>query len=207
MTAEPLPERRTPLLGHWSVGSAETAQLRAVPWRTLVELRITPGRKTWDADIRSAESALGLGLPLAGRNCGEREQLAVWLGPGWWLLDAPEPEGPCPRRLEAELVQRLREVGRWVSAVEVSAGYVVLELTGPCATSVLAHGCSIDLHPRVFGPGRSARTTLAKAEIVLAQFEGATTSNGPAYRIWVRSSFSRYLAAWLVDAAKEYLVT
>lgn len=52
-----------------------------------------------------------------------------------------------------------------MSAVDVSAGFAVLELTGPMAPAVLAHGCAIDLHPRVLGPGRAARTMLAKAQV------------------------------------------
>jgi sarcosine oxidase subunit gamma len=31
--------------------------------------------------------------------------------------------------------------------------------------------------------------------------------NGTDYRILVRSSFARYLAEWLVDAAGEYAIT
>lgn len=64
---------------------------------------------------------------------------------------------------------------------------------------MLAHGCSIDLHPRSFGPGSSARTFVAKAQVVLS-----LTDDGPTYRIWVRTSFSGYLTEWLIDAAVEY---
>jgi len=163
------------------------------------------------------ESALGLRLPAAGRVSSDGERLAVWLGPGWWLLDAPERDGAASGSggaeadgaasggLEAQLVYRLRAAGRPVSAVDVSAGFAVLELTGPRAAAVLAHGCSIDLHPRVFGPGRAARTVLAKAQVVLAHTDDAARGEAPTYRIWVRSSFARYLVAWLLDAATEYL--
>lgn len=87
-----------------------------------------------------------------------------------------------------------------MSAAELSAGYCVFELAGPSARDVLAHGCSLDLHPRVFGPGCAARTMVAKTQVVLAQ-----TDDAPTYRLWVRTSFARYLAAWLLDAAGEYL--
>lgn len=41
---------------------------------------------------------------------------------------------------------------------------------------------------------------VAKTQVVLAQ-----TDDAPTYRLWVRTSFARYLAAWLLDAAGEYL--
>jgi sarcosine oxidase subunit gamma len=80
----------------------------------------------------------------------------------------------------------------------------VLELSGPFARDVLAHGCAIDLHPRVFGPGSCVQTNLAKAQVMLHQ-----TATGPGraatYRVFVRASYADYLARWLLDAAVEYL--
>ena len=48
-------------------------------------------------------------------------------------------------------------------------------------------------------PGRCAQTTLAKAQIILEQ-QDAT----PLYWLYVRPSFARYLADWLLDAMAEY---
>jgi len=180
--------------------------LRDVAWPTLIELRIASPQDGSSANTAVVGSALGLDLPPSGRVSRGGDRLAVWLGPGWWLLDAPQADGPGLGALEASLVDRLRGLGGWVSAVDVSAGFAVLELAGPRARDVLAHGCSIDLHPRVFGPGRAARTMLAKAQVVLAQTDGDATGRAPAYRIWVRTSFARYLTEWLLDAATEYLV-
>ncbi|SNS70102.1 sarcosine oxidase subunit gamma [Asanoa hainanensis] len=86
-----------------------------------------------------------------------------------------------------------------LSAVDVSASRTVLELSGPQARDVLAHGCALDLHPRVFGPGSCARTNLAKAQVILHQTAPAT------YRVFVGASFADYLARWLLDAAVEYV--
>jgi sarcosine oxidase subunit gamma len=177
-------------------GSSNTAELRDVPWRTLVELRIATAEDGTGADTAAVARELGFDLPAAGQTSGDGTLLALWLSPGWWLLDAPATGDVV---LEAPLVQRLRPAGRGLSAVEVSAGFAVLELSGPAAPAVLGHGCSIDLHPRVFGPGSAARTMLAKAQVVLAQIDDA-----PTYRVWVRSSFARYLVAWLLDATSEY---
>lgn len=173
-----------------------TVDLRQAPRRTLVELRLPTTEDGTLGGTGHVEGALGLSLPGPGRTSRAGGRLAVWLGPGWWLLDdrADESGG-----LEAGLVHTLRASGPRTSAVDVSAGFVVLELEGSHAATVLAHGCSIDLHPRSFAPGSSARTMLAKAQVVLA-----LTDDGPTYRIWVRTSFSRYLAEWLADAVVEY---
>lgn len=104
--------------------------------------------------------------------------------------------------LESGLVHRLREVGGRVSAVEVSAGSCVLELTGPVrlpywltvARLTCTRGCS----------GR-ARTMPAKGQVVLAQVGDPANVRAATYRIWVRTSFARYLVAWLRAAATGYL--
>lgn len=214
--------RRNPFGGALDAGTPESVRLRGVAERTLLELRIgrAQDRSRMDPEPESAavRSALAMDLPAAGRAVDDAGRLAVWLGPGWWLLDVPEGSGHgegsddavgdadgAAAALEAPLVHRLRALSGRMSAVDVSAGYAVLDLTGPRAPDVLAHGCSIDLHPREFGPGRAARTMLAKAQVVLAQTDGAEPASAPTYRIWVRTSFAGYLVAWLLDAATEYL--
>jgi sarcosine oxidase, subunit gamma len=65
---------------------------------------------------------------------------------------------------------------------------------------VLARGCAIDLHPRAFGRGSSAQTTLGQAGVVLL----ALGDDGQDFAVLVRSSFAGYLATWLLDASLEY---
>ena len=61
-------------------------------------------------------------------------------------------------------------------------------------------GCSLDLHPRVFGRGTAAQTLLGQAGVVLVALDDTGTS----YQVVVRTSFAGYLTAWLLDAATEY---
>ncbi|MCF6469519.1 sarcosine oxidase subunit gamma, partial [Nonomuraea sp. MG754425] len=63
---------------------------------------------------------------------------------------------------------------------------------GPRAQDVLITGCPIDLHPDVF-PGH-AQTLLGRASVILER------RAADRYRVYVRSSFTRYLAEWLLDA-------
>ena len=52
----------------------------------------------------------------------------------------------------------------------------------------------------MFGPGAAAQTMLGLAGVVLIPLNDTGTD----YRILVRSSFARYLAEWLIDAAEEF---
>lgn len=197
MTDSVLEARRSPLGGLASelaaVGSPDTVTFTERPFRVQVELRVRPGA--------GADLAGVVGTPLPGRVgevtvTGSRHVLC--LGPEWWLVtDEPEREP----RLECALAGELRAAGgQAVSAVDVSAQRTTIDVAGPYARDVLAHGCSLDLHPRTFGPAGCASTQLAKAQVVLQQLDDA-----PTFRVFVRASFAEYLGRWLLDAATEYV--
>ncbi|WP_214404753.1 sarcosine oxidase subunit gamma [Pseudonocardia lacus] len=120
---------------------------------------------------------------------------AVWLGPDEWLLTSGSE---TPWEFEERVRAAAGPLGGAV--VDVSAQRITLRLTGERARDVLAKGCSIDLHPKVFGRGGSAQTTLGMAGVVLLALSDA----GDDYLVLVRSSFAGYLADWLLDAALEY---
>ena len=147
-------------------------------------------------DLRAgAQIAVGLKLPRQPNTAlvaGERQVL--WLGPDEWLVVAPA--GALPG-LERDL--RGQFPGPDAAVVDVSGQRTVIELAGPRAREVLMKGCSIDLHPAVFGPGRCARTALARAQVILLPVDQET------YWIFVQSSFAAYLAEWLMDAMSEYI--
>ncbi|MFB4266933.1 2Fe-2S iron-sulfur cluster-binding protein [Nonomuraea sp. GTA35] len=94
------------------------------------------------------------------------------LGPSWWLVTGNFETRP--------------------DSVDVSGQRAILELSGPAAEDVLITGCPLDLHPDVFLG--HAQTLLGKTGVILER-----RASG-AYRIYVRSSFTRYLAEWLLDA-------
>jgi sarcosine oxidase subunit gamma len=153
------------------------------------------------ADVRTADgpqltAALGVALPAAPntwRSAGAGR--AIWLGPDEWLLTSPteRPE---------QLVNRIRAgmLPFGGAVVDVSAQRITLRLHGARARDVLTKGCSIDLHPRSFGGGSSAQTTLGQADVILL----ALSDRGDDYAVLVRSSFAGYLADWLEDAALEF---
>jgi sarcosine oxidase subunit gamma len=159
-----------------------------------VSLRVPPG-----PGAAVVAGILGADLPVRNNTWAVTERgRAVWLGPDEWLVTAP---ATSPRAgLELETALRSAVTPHGGAAVDVSAQRVGLRLTGPHARAVLAKGCSIDVHPRSFGRGAAAQTTLGQAGIVLLSLG----STGEAFALLVRSSFAGYLADWLVDATLEF---
>jgi sarcosine oxidase subunit gamma len=102
----------------------------------------------------------------------------LWLGPDEWLV----------------LGGREQDYPDAAAAVDVSAARVVLTLEGDDVRDVLAQGCSLDLRPTSFEPGRCAQTLVARAEAVIH------CTGDDAFRLYVRPSLVPYLRAWLADA-------
>ncbi|MGW5264505.1 sarcosine oxidase subunit gamma [Microbispora sp. NPDC004025] len=187
-------ERRSPAAAFAARFEAASAggglRLAEVPFLTQIDLRAEPKSPA----AERIGTAIGVPLPMEPGTVVRGGDLSVlWLGPDEWLVLGPDGAAP-------ELVERLTEAaaGEHVSVVDVSAQRTTLVVAGERARDVLAHGCALDLHPRVFGPGRCAQTTLARAGVVLVAGEDG-------FRVLVRSSFAAYVAEWLLDAAVEYV--
>ncbi len=196
MTVEPLP-RTSPLHG-WSGRFAalpDSVQILAEPFVAMADLRLHPAAPDAGAVSGAVAAHLGVALP-TGANTWVRgaTTTVIWLGPDEWLVTSPFT---TPEDLEAGLRAAVGDAG---AVIDVSAQRTTLSLRGEHVRDVLATGCALDLHPRVFGPGSAAQTTLGLAGVVLL----ALDDTGSHYQVIVRSSFARYLAAWLLDAALEF---
>jgi sarcosine oxidase subunit gamma len=183
---------RTHPLEAWSAAFADlpdTVRITVEPYVAMVDIRLgAPG-----AD---AAQRLGVHLPAAPNTWVRTDAgRAVWLGPDEWLFTST---AEAPQELEARMRAAVVPLGG--AATDVSAQRIALRLTGTRVRAVLAKGCAIDLHPRVFGRGRSAQSTLGMAGVVLLALADA----GDDYLVLVRSSFAGYLADWLLDAALEF---
>lgn len=137
----------------------------------------------------------------AGARLPSMAEYGAWawqLGPDWWLVDAPVAKEPG---FETPFAAQLREeLGPYFNAIDVSAHRTTFVLRGLDALHVLSHGTSLDLHPTVYGVGACVQGLLARTQVILG-----CTSEEPEIRLFVRASFARHLAAWLVDASAEYV--
>jgi sarcosine oxidase, subunit gamma len=162
------------------------------PFVTMVDVRVDPS----GPGATAAAELLGVQLPTAVSTYAKSgDTTVIWLGPDEWLVTGTALAGP---ELEARLREALAPHGG--VAVDVSGQRTMLKLRGAHSRDVLAKGCALDLHPQVFGEGTAAETMLGQAGVILL----ALNATADDYRILVRSSFARYLADWLLDAAEEY---
>lgn len=194
-----LSRRRSPLhrlTAELADGSGDGVRLRELPFLTQIGLRA----RAHSASASALESALSGALP-AG--VGVVTTLAdhrsvLWLGPDEFLVVAPDEVdgGPDPTSLTAELADALGDLPGQV--VDLSANRTTLELSGPHAQDVLEKSCRLDLHPRVFVPGRAVATLLEGIGIILWRIDEQT------WRVMPRSSFAPHVARWLLDAMREY---
>jgi sarcosine oxidase, subunit gamma len=187
--------RRSPLQGYETrfANMPESARIVDEPFVALVDLWVDP------AGPGGAAAAGVLGgdaLPTVPSTIvPARDGAVIWLGPQEWLVTST---GRAGEDLEAALRGAVSAHGG--AAVDVSAQRTTLRLVGAHARDVIAKGCSLDGHPAVFGRGAAAQTVLGHAGVVLIPL----SANGTDFRIIVRSSFARYLADWLIDAAQEF---
>jgi sarcosine oxidase, subunit gamma len=119
----------------------------------------------------------------------------LWLGPDEWLIVAQEG---AALEVAGAIETAIREAAgdAFLTAVDVSANRVGIEIAGPGAADLLASGCALDLE-RGLGAGSCAQTLIARANVVLWH---VTDDPEPRYVVLVRPSFLRYLSAWLRDA-------
>jgi sarcosine oxidase, subunit gamma len=192
--------RESPLVAHLSSAlpvrqSAEGIELQELAFLGHVNLRCDPN--DWIA-VEPLQAVLGCALPSAPNTFSTAPDGSklLWLGPDEFLALTPDGR-------EATLAESLRKAAgsAFVAVNELGAGQTVIQMVGPRAREILAKGCPLDFHPRVFGPGRCAQSRLARALVTIAQVDET-----PRFEIIVRRSFADYLWRWLLDASAHPVV-
>jgi sarcosine oxidase, subunit gamma len=172
---------------------AGIVELSELPFLTMVGLRASAG-----SDTAKRLAAVTGGLPArSGAVAGSGDTSVLWLGPGEFLVVAPNE---AHESLGGGLIPALRDA-LGVDAgqvVDLSANRTTFELTGPRARAVLEKGCSLDLHPRVFKAGTAFSTEIANIPAILWK------TGEESFRIFPRASFAEFLGRWLLDAMREY---
>jgi sarcosine oxidase subunit gamma len=192
VTAEPL-ARSAPLRA-WADDLAalpDGVQIIPLPFVAMADLRLDAAGSA----AAAVAAYLGVYLPTTPSTYVEGETAtAIWLGPDEWLITSPFL---APEALETALREAVGSCVSSGAVVDVSAQRTTLQLRGEHIRDLLAGGCSLDLHPRVFRRGRAAQTLLGLANVVLMALDDPGTN----YQVLVRTSFAGYLADWLLDAA------
>ena len=117
---------------------------------------------------------------------------AYWLGPDEWLLIVVDGE-------QSRVERQLREsVGSRLSVVDVSGGFIHVNLAGVDAGKLLQKSSPYDFHPRNFPPGCCVQTMFAQAAALVAAPEDGS------FDLVLRRSYADYLVDWITDAAEEY---
>ena len=161
----------------------------------MVEILAAPAARRlvlWgDAAVAQlAGAAIGLSLPTAPGGTAEAGvRAALWLGPGEWLLLAPEEDDPAPA-LSAALA------GMAHALVDVSDGFAGIVLRGAGAARALSAGCPLDLEEGAFPPGRATRTVLGQVGITLWRHAAEE------WRLEVGRSQAAYARDFLAEAAR-----
>lgn len=148
--------------------------------------------------LAAVKHTLGFELPLQANTMSDGQGMrAFWLGPNEWLIVTSGEQ-------EAAVAQGLRGAlaGVFCAVTEVGGGQTIIALRGQQVRDLLAQGCPLDLHPRVFGPGQCAQSHLAKAPILFGQIDAE-----PTFELVIRRSFADYLWLWLQDAGAQYGLT
>lgn len=158
---------------------------------TLYELPRMP-QLALRGDAAALGAALAMALPVEPNSSATSDgRIALWLGPDEWLLVGASYD-----------LHTLRQAlwGARAAVVDVGASRSVLELAGTKAPQVLAKAATLDFHPRAFAVGHCAQTNLARTQGIVHRIAPEQ------FHLYVRSSFARYLTAWLRDAMAEYAV-
>jgi sarcosine oxidase subunit gamma len=138
-------------------------------------------------------TAFSIALPKAGEVDVVGPFTAIWIRPGAWLVTEPwEVEGYLARRLAVACFGA-------AAIVDQTHAKTALRISGAPARDVLAKGCRIDLHPRVFTPRHAAVTPIAHIECVLVQVD-----DSPTFDLLLPSTFAEAFLEWLAISAAEF---
>jgi len=113
---------------------------------------------------------------------------------GPWRMDGAERRAGLEQDLAAVCGEALHHLA------DVTEGRAILAIEGPAAPAVLAKGCSLDFHPRVFRAGTCAQSLLAQLRVLIER-----PSEAPLFNLIVDRTQLAHLQAWLDVAGAEFL--
>jgi heterotetrameric sarcosine oxidase gamma subunit len=184
----------TEILRPHRAGPAGNAGLRLAERTGLAIWQIAAWR---EADVPALRSALRKSLRIAlpdqpNGAAGAGGPIAIWIAPRrlWLVATAQDIVGLAAL---PDLV-----AGR-AAVTDLSHARTVLRLSGPEARNALAKLCRIDLHQKVFAPGRIAQTPLGQVPALIH-----CVDDGPTFDLYLPRSLAQSATQTLIDAAAEF---
>jgi sarcosine oxidase subunit gamma len=129
---------------------------------------------------------MGLSWPLEPNTAAGDGPAVLWLSPREWLIVGRTPSAEAIAESLGAVVHHL---------TDATDQLLALDLKGPLARALAGAGCSLDLHPAAFGPGRCAATQLAGVPVTIRALGDRDL------RLYVDVSLAPWLRDWLTDAA------
>lgn len=192
---QPLLAPRLPLEGFLAAGRHGEGNGVVLRERTGLAVRSVQARRGRAAELAGlVRDRFGLDLPQGPKRAASGGIAFLGVGPGKWL--ALHEEG-----LGLRLAETLAGLA---SAVDQSDAYAVVRVTGPHAREALQRALPIDLHPRAFGPGDVAVTSMAHIGVTLWLLDPAPTFELAAPRSYA-GDFARTLLASTAAFGAEVL--
>jgi len=134
----------------------------------------------------AARHAISLPLPMsAGETRDTGGTRVLWLGPDRWLITATSP-------LDLSALTEIAAVN------DVTAGRLILRLSGPKCRDLLAKGSPLDLNPAMFKAGHCAQTLVGALSVTL----DCVAADG--FDLYVTRSHALFFWEWLSRAANEF---
>ena len=190
-------QRVSPLLPHGDA-LVDYANLRLTERKALTAIQILSFKNKHDESAAAIGQALGIECSTQpGISHVDGHTQVSWNGPNsWMIVSSDEEAGRGPGELLGLLQQAL---GDLAAVVDQSHGRCALRLSGSRAHEVMAKNTAIDLHPRAFGPGRCAMTSVAHMNATIVQVDDA-----PTYDLFVARSLARSFAHAIEHACQEF---
>jgi sarcosine oxidase subunit gamma len=153
------------------------------------------GDATNAAFADAARNQFEIALPVVPNTIAKTDALtALWLGPRSWLLVT----GAASRLTDFHAKRdALNRTGG--ALFDVSASRIAWTISGSNAATVLAKGCPLDFHPRVFAAGTCAQSMLGHINVLFIR-----RSDAAEFIIMVARSFALDAWRWLLEASAEY---
>jgi heterotetrameric sarcosine oxidase gamma subunit len=136
-------------------------------------------------------------LPSVGSTGGGGGAWLLCPGPSIWHL-VVDPQTAVPPALTLAGAAGLA----FDAALDMSHAYTRIEIAGRNAEELIAKGCSLDLHPRMFPPGACAATGFTGMRTILWR-----VPDSERFELFVGRSHAVSLWEWLLEAAAEYSET